>query len=786
MKRDDGAIMKDATLTPEQGANQRGLESAKVALLVMDRGNRGQLAPFLGERYELMPDIDQDIDLVILDRPGLEAHRAQLRTRKESASFLPVVLLARHGDDAIADLGQLVDDTIRIPVPQAELSARLDNLLKLRRYSQEREARADAVAWAYEGVSRALRTFTLCNEALVHADDEEALLNRICTHIVTEGEYEGAWIGCFPGSDPKSVTVRAKAGTCVDRIDEDWARWLVTDGIETPFTTAIETRRSCVVRDIETDERFPEWRAKARYRQGIGALINIPLLLGDEVAGVLAIGTSEGTRLSPDEVPLLERLAANLSHGMQTLRDRAALARNEVQLKRLAYYDSLTGVPNREAMLRCLNEFVSRSKGTQRAAVFFIDLDGFKLVNDAMGHDYGDDLLRQVVRRIQNAVREGDVLARQGGDEFILLLPDRSRHEGGTDDTRGIVEEAEHVANRLIKLVKAPFQIGGYDHSIGMSVGISTYPDDAEDAELLLTQADSAMYKAKAQGGGAVRFYTRAIATERQNRLTLESQLVNALKRDEFELHYQPVFETRNRRPTKVEALIRWRRSGGDLVSPGEFLPVAAESRMMPDIGRWAARRACHDLAAWLDQGIEIDLALNISTQELEAGGIEDDLRAAIQEAGVPADRLILEITEDAMAQAAEHAEATIRALGSAGFHAAIDDFGTGYSSLSRLKSLPLSILKIDKSFVLTLPHDASNAAIVRAVVNLAAELELDVVAEGVETAAQFAFLRDLECRYVQGFLLAHPMPAHEFESWYWATSDAAPRDEGGAAMAKA
>ncbi|MCM2257154.1 MAG: EAL domain-containing protein [Vicinamibacteria bacterium] len=417
-----------------------------------------------------------------------------------------------------------------------------------------------------------------------------------------------------------------------------------------------------------------------------------------------------------------------------------------------AYHDTLTGLPNRLLFRDRLSQALAHAHRTATTlGVMFLDLDHFKRINDTLGHSAGDRLLEGVARRLAACIREGDTVARVGGDEFTLLLEPLSQPE-----------DAAKVAEKLLQALATPFDVEGHRLHVQASIGISLYPDDGQDTETLLKNADNAMYRAKEAGRSNYQLFTRAMTLRAQERLNLESALRLALERGEFELRYQPLVELKRRRVVGAEALLRWRVAGRGLVSPAEFIPVAEESGLIVPIGEWVLREACATLARLTRVAGTMRMAVNLSPRQFQQQDLVRAVDRALAESGADPRLLELEITESLAMQNVPETIATLSALRERGIRSAVDDFGTGHSSLSYLKRLPIDTVKIDRSFVAGVPGDADDAAIVSAVIRMAHSLKLRVVAEGVENGRQLRFLARHGCEEVQGFLFGEAVPAAE------------------------
>jgi diguanylate cyclase (GGDEF)-like protein len=420
-------------------------------------------------------------------------------------------------------------------------------------------------------------------------------------------------------------------------------------------------------------------------------------------------------------------------------------------VRHMAYHDALTGLANRAKLEEHVTAALARARRHRHsAAVLYIDLDRFKLVNDTLGHAAGDELLRQVAGRLAERTRATDLLARHGGDEFMLLLADL---DGDARATAG------RVAHDLLETLERPFTLEGHEFEIAASIGIAAYPDDGAAMPDVLKRADSALYHAKRDGRGTIRFAAGGEAPA-TGQLTLTARLRRALARDELELHYQPVFRVDTRRPVAVEALLRWNDPERGMVAPGDFIGLAEDSGLIEPIGEWVVDAAIAQAAAWRAQGLRPDIAFNVSPRQLRADGFADRLLAKL--ATADASQFIAEITESAAMADPEYTVPLLERLAASGLRLAIDDFGADFSSLARLRDLPVHELKIDRSFLRDVPGDGRSAAIVKAIVQLAQALELSGVAEGVEHAEQLEFLARHGCALAQGFHLARPLPADQ------------------------
>jgi diguanylate cyclase (GGDEF)-like protein/PAS domain S-box-containing protein len=460
--------------------------------------------------------------------------------------------------------------------------------------------------------------------------------------------------------------------------------------------------------------------------------------------GVLCALPEAHTPLGAEETRFLAAAASVLSAGLKRIDSEGRLAF-------LAQFDALTGLPNRALLADRFSQMIvqARRRGAQ-LGVLFVDLDEFKLVNDSLGHGAGDELLKDIARRLQAAVRSGDTVARIAGDEFAVVLADLTRPE-----------DAAVVAQKLIESLVASVDVGGHEVFVTASIGIALFPNDGNDAEALLAAADAAMYRAKQAGRNSFQFYTPEINQRTKARAVLGRELRRALEREEFRLVYQPKFDLRTERPSGAEALLRWQHPARGVVSPAEFIPILEESGLIVQVGEWVLRRACADIRAWQASGARaLPIAVNLSARQFRQLDLAARIRAIVDAAGVAPELVELEITESQLMQDPDHAIRAMRALAAAGIRSAIDDFGTGYSSLAYLTRFPLSALKIDRSFVAGILQQGGDATIVRTIIEMAHTLGLAVIAEGVENEGQKHFLRGLGCEQAQGFFFSRPVDA--------------------------
>jgi len=471
-----------------------------------------------------------------------------------------------------------------------------------------------------------------------------------------------------------------------------------------------------------------------------------PIARNRRVWGLIVLGHSEGIALSKQRRALIRDIADRVAVALST-------AERDRRLHVMAHLDALTGLPNRQHLLTILDQELQQAQASgTRAAVLFIDLDRFKETNDTLGHSAGDTLLKRATERIRASVREGDQVGRHGGDEFTVIL-------NGINSAK----DASHVARKLVKAMAKPFDVEGHRVYAGASVGIAIYPDDGRAGAELVKKADTAMYGAKENGRGRYAFFEKTMNVEMNRRVTLDRELRQAIENNEFVLFYQPQFELQSGRICAAEALLRWRHPVRGLLAPSTFIELAEETGLIEQLGLWVLREACMQHGRWISEGVRIPrVAVNVSNRQLRQPEFVPSVYYTMAATHMEPDSLEIEVTESLIIDGGEAAMSALRALEKAAARVAIDDFGTGYSSFTYLKTLPASILKLDKSFMVNVTTDHDAATIASAIINMAHTLRKEVVAEGVETAEQLAFLRAAGCEKVQGYFLSPPLPPNK------------------------
>lgn len=465
-------------------------------------------------------------------------------------------------------------------------------------------------------------------------------------------------------------------------------------------------------------------------------------------------GLHKDGRPVPLEVSFGEYRRNNRRLFTGVVRDVTERKRADEKIRYLAQHDALTELPNRVLLRdRIAHALAQARRSHEKVAVLFLDLDGFKHINDSLGHHTGDHLLRMVSQRLRRCLREGDSIGRLGGDEFLVCLP------APVDE-----HDAAAVSGKILETLREPFQVDEQELHVSASIGISVFPADGEDTDTLMRAADIAMYHAKEKGRNNYQFFTPNLNKTARRRLLITSRLHRALQRDELTLVYQPQVEMENGRILAVEALIRWQQPGNGTILPDQFIKIAEEAGLVAPIGEWVLREACRQLKRWREAGHpDLRVAVNLSPEQFRRPGFADLVLGILRETGLPAPALDLEITEGVLMRQSRENIAIIGRLAGTGIQFAVDDFGTGYSNLAYLQRFPIDAIKIDRSFVDGLGRDRNNNAIVTAIIAMARNLNLHIVAEGVETAEQVGFLRSRGCLAAQGFYYHAPVPAEVF-----------------------
>jgi len=594
--------------------------------------------------------------------------------------------------------------------------------------------------------------------AMLRIRDRQQLFEEACGIAVKQGSFRMAWIG-VPEAGRNKLSPVAQAG-----FDDGYLKKTVVSLQEGGEYRGACGRALChgeivVVNDIASDATVP--CRKAALARGYRSTVSLPLRMDGRVAAVFVLYSADAGFFDDDELTLLGHLAGGISLALENIE-------KEEKLNYLAYYDVLTKSANRSLLQDRLTQAIAyAARHGRQVAVISVDIDNFKYINNSLGHNTGDQLLKAVTERLGSCLRDGDTVARQGGDEFVIVLPDQV-----SDD------HASQVVKRILAAIARPFLINDREFNITCSIGASFFPQDGADGETILKNADAALYGAKELGRNTFQFYAKEIDARINERLVLESSLRRAVEREEFLLQYQPQVHLDRGEIMGAEALIRWRHPELGIVSPDKFIPLAEETGLIEPIGEWVLRAACAQNKAWQDARLPaITVSINLSSRQFRQKGLADTIARALRDTGLNADCLGLELTESLVMHNAAAGALMLQNLKQMGVKLSIDDFGTGYSSLSYLRRFPIDELKIDQSFVRDVMTDPDDAIIAKAIIALAHGLNLKVTAEGVETKEHIDFLQGRRCDQAQGFYFGRPLHSCEFEELLRQKTFMAPTD---------
>jgi diguanylate cyclase (GGDEF)-like protein/PAS domain S-box-containing protein len=587
------------------------------------------------------------------------------------------------------------------------------------------------------------------NAAIVRIRDKQPLFEEACRIAVEHGGFAMSWIGVVDDA-AQEIRPVARAGKNEGYLER--LKLSLDPKVTRHLALAVEALAlgsPVISNDIANDGRMRAWR-EAALERGYRSTVMLPLAPEQKPVGIFALYSPEPGFFDDDEMKLLVELAGDLAFALQTIE-------KQEKLDYLSYYDPLTGLPNRTLFHDRVNQALQAQRESDgKAALIFLDLQRFGIVNDTYGRQTGDAVLKQVAERLERALGSRDYLARLGADTFAAVLRDVKQE----------ADVAHALEQGIFSGVTRPFEIAGVggELRIAAQAGIALYPGDGNDAESLFRNADAALNKAK-NSGDLYLFYAPQMNARVAEQLRLENDLRNAIAHEQFVLHYQPRFDLANGQVLGMEALIRWKHPGRGMVSPGEFIPLLEETGMILDVGRWALRRAAQEHAAWsARRRLPPRIAVNVSPAQLRRRDFVDYVMEALAPVERAAERIDLEITESMLMEDIQGGIDKLKAIQKLGLHVALDDFGTGYSSLSYLARLPINSLKIDRSFIMQMSKSPEQMAIVSTVISLARALNLRVVAEGVETEEQANLLRLLRCDEAQGFLFSRPVPPEDLE----------------------
>ncbi len=598
-------------------------------------------------------------------------------------------------------------------------------------------------------LNRIYKVLSAVNEQIVRVDRKESLYKEICRIIVEEGAFKFAWIAEIEHEERLKPAAYSETAYFYKNIEKELEKVESKDVGELVSLL----KKDGYVKSTETKEGeflhekliIPIWGEKEST--------GIPLHSGSEVKAILKVYSGEEGAFSEEEIRLFKEISDDISFALATLQNRE-------KLEFLTNFDLLTRLPNRHLFKERMEMAVYSANYQKEAfAVVLVDIDQFKLINETYGFRFGDKVILKIADFLKQSIRPQDHLARYDSDEFGLIFFNIKSEE-----------EITELVYKINEISHKPISVDGEDLYITVSIGIALFPKDAHGSDDLQSAAQTALKRAKEQGGNTYIFYSENINSTIQHRIRIQNELKKALNNGEFQLYYQPQIDLKSSKICGAEALIRWNHPKKGLVSPAEFIPVLEESYLIEDVGRWVIAEACRQIGVWQDNGIKvpISVAINISTKQItrDSRFFETLLRTAI-ESGIDTTLLRVEITESLIMENLESVEKGLKLLNEHGILSAIDDFGTGYSSLYYLKKLPVYALKIDRIFIKSLPYNEEDAAIAKAIVSMAKSLGKETIAEGVEEKEQVEFLKEVGCDMVQGYLYARPMKAHEFEKYY-------------------
>ena len=709
-------------------------------------------------------------DLILLDvmMPGLDGHDVAAKLKGNPATRnLPIIMLSALGDrgSKLAGLNAGAEDFLTKPIDRVELWVRVRNLLRLKEYSdvlaEHNQLLEQAVRGRNEEITERKRAETQIirlnrlygivsgiNAAIVRTRNRQELFTEACHIAVKHGQFRMAWIGSV---DSKGTGLSPLAWSGFDEGYFDKITQAIRNNKADTLVLAVralQEKTPVVCNDIDSDPQFAHWRIDALQR-GYRSMGAFPLMGDSQPVGLFVLYAPELNFFDVEEIKLLTELTANISYALEYLK-------KEEKLNYLAYHDVLTGLPGRTLFHDRLVQAVTNAhRHGDKLGVLFIDLDHFKNINDSLGHYAGDMLLKQVAALFTACMREDDTVARLGGDEFVVILASMASED-----------EAWMVSQKILKLMTEPFTIEAHELFVTCSIGIALYPKDGDDAKTLLQSADGALYLAKNKGRNNAQFCTAEMNAKALERLTLESELRQAINRQEFLLHYQPRVDMVSGEITGMEALVRWQHPVQGLLYPTKFIPVAEESGLIVPLGEWVLRTACEQNKAWQLAGLKpVSIAVNLSARQFKQQDLVEIVTRILKETELDPSYLELELTESMVMQNVEAAIATLTQFKVIGVKLSIDDFGIGYSSLNYLKHFPIGFLKIDQSFVRDITTNRDDAIIAKIIISMAHDLGLRVIAEGVETEEQKSFLCSHRCDEMQGYFFSMPLPAEEFET---------------------
>lgn len=604
-----------------------------------------------------------------------------------------------------------------------------------------------------ERLGRALRTLSGSNRALLRVADEAALLHEICRVVVEEAGYRGAAVLRAEHDAGKSVTMLATAGTVVSLDDVKNLTWADSEHGQSASSIAIRSGQPCVVNKVDGSPLSPEWRELLR-KYGFASVLSLPLRVDDTLFGALTIVAPEPDAFDEAEMMPLRETAADLAFGLHVLRARQRVAAAEETIRRMTYFDPVTGLPNRVQLRAVLGDAIAATRGRHEPlAVLRCEIDRYRDLEEALGCEAADSIMRAAAGRLKPLVQEPAMLAQIAEGEFAVVLP----AAGG--------QQARSFAHGLLDALSEPLEVDGMLIDARGRIGISLFPGHGLEPETLLRRAGIVLGHAR-RSGSCVALYTGGLDVERGRHITLMADLRHAVRRGELRLFCQPKLHMKPRRLCGAEALVRWDHPTLGLLNPSEFVKLAEGAGLITPVTYWVLDAALRNGFEWRERGLVQPISVNLSAHDLLDPRLIDRVADQLATWGTPAGSVDFELTESALMEDPDAALNTLHALKRLDVSLTIDDFGTGYSSLSYLRKLPVDAIKIDQSFVRGMVADRDSATIVRSTIELAHNLDLEVIAEGVEDENTFTALADLGCDAAQGFCISQPMPVGDFAAW--------------------
>lgn len=609
----------------------------------------------------------------------------------------------------------------------------------------------DDMAATLQRTNRALRTLSAGNHAVVRATDESGLLRAMCDNIVTSGGYQSAWVGYRDGQNPRQVRLKTLAPQDDDVPTEQDPLALVgsAEQADSPLHSVIDQGELFVSRDLINDPLMTPWCVMAK-RHGINALLLFPLQVNHRIIGILGIGSSDSNAFDANEISLLEEAAEDLAYGIRALRMSAEHEKAHATIAHMAYYDALTDLPNHTLFDEHLHKRITK---VQPTILLFIDLDRFREINEALGFHRGDTLLRDVGARISQCLPDEMVLARMRGNEFALLVP---------GEKAGVVEK---TIQDILASLETPFNVDDLTLDVSVTIGVVRFPEHGNDIPVLIRRAETAVRQAR-NASESVAEYKPEDEELGQRRLSLATQLRYAIENDELVLHYHPKVDLHSEKLLGVEALVRWEHPREGMIPPDHFIPLAEETGLIKPLTDWVLRTAMCQSTSWRRNNLRLPISANLSARNLYDRHLVEKIEHMLYVCDTDVSLINLELTESALMTNPDKSMETLRKLHKRGFSLYIDDFGTGYSSLSYLQKMAVSVLKIDKSFVQAMLSAPESLTIVSSTITMAHDLGLKVIAEGVETKAEWVRLQELGCDAGQGYYITRPLPVDELEAW--------------------